>query len=323
MCGLDPWATPNDPPGFVPITQLSGIVYTPGITQDITGNGNLSVTIASPSSGATIAGTTVDVAGTLVGPTNTGITVNGVVAATVNGQFLATVPLVAGSNTLTVNATTLPGATAMSSVIVNQGGTSASPLTFTVDSSTANTGFAPKTITFDMAIGALPNNASVQSVAIDNNGDGIFDYTASAVASLPNSFTYSQPGMYTAAFKVVDTNNNTYLAYRTVLIKSVSAQRNMLCDVYAYLKNRLIAQDATGAANAYQPSIRSQYQNQFSAWGASMPSVAATLGVVGDGILGKGFAEITLIRDNSDQTRNGFPLRMTQGSDGIWRISEM
>ncbi|MBS0571465.1 MAG: Ig-like domain repeat protein, partial [Proteobacteria bacterium] len=80
MCGLDPWATPNDPPGFVPVTQLSGVVYTPGITQDITGDGNLSVTITSPSASATISDTTVDVAGTFVGPTNTGISVNGVVA---------------------------------------------------------------------------------------------------------------------------------------------------------------------------------------------------------------------------------------------------
>ncbi len=324
MCGLDPWATPNDPPGFVPITQLSGIVYTPGIAQDITGNGNLSVTITSPSPSATIADTTVDVAGTFVGPTNTGITVNGVLATTVNGQFLASgVPLAAGTNTLTVTATTLPGATATTSETVTQGGASSSPITFTVDSSTGSGGFAPVTITFDYAVGALPNNATVQSVAIDINGDGTYDFSATSLAALPVNFVYSRPGSYTAALKVIDTNSNTYLAYRSVLIQDLSTQRNMLCDVYAYLKDRLNAQDATGAASAYQPSISSQYQNQFSAWGTNMPSVAATLGVIGDGILGKGFAEITLIRDNSDQTRNGFPMRMTQSGDGVWRISEM
>jgi hypothetical protein len=324
MCGLDPWATPNDPPGFVPVNQLSGIVYTPGIAQDIIGNGNLSVTIASPSPSATVSDTAVDVAGTFVGPTNTGITVNGVVAATVNGQFLASgVPLTAGTNTLTITATTLPGATATTSETVTQGGAPASPISLTIDGQSSPSGFAPATITFDYAIGALPNNASVQSVAIDVNGDGIFDYSAPTLAALPSGFVYSQPGMYTATFKVVDTNNNTYFAYRTVLIKSVGAQRNMLCDVYAYLKDRLNAQDATGATNAYQAMVQGPYASLFTDPGANLPTIASTLGSIANGFIGQGYAEMIVVRDNADQTRNGFPLRMTLGPDGVWRIGEM
>lgn len=34
-------------------------------------------------------------------------------------------------------------------------------------------------------------------------------------------------------------------------------------------------------------------------------------------------AEMTLVRDNADQSRNAFPLRMTRGSDGVWRIAGM
>jgi hypothetical protein len=37
----------------------------------------------------------------------------------------------------------------------------------------------------------------------------------------------------------------------------------------------------------------------------------------------QGYADMTLMRDNADKTRSGFPLRMTQGSDEVWRISEM
>lgn len=262
--------------------------------------------------------------GTFVGPTNTGITVNGVVATTVNGQFLASaVPLAAGGNTLTVTATILPGATATTSETVTQGGASASPIGLSADGQTWPTGFAPAVVTFDYAIGALPNNAGVKSVAMDVNGDGIFDYTASTLASLPSSFTYSQPGMYTAAFKVVDTNNNTYLAYRTVLVRSVSAQRNMLCDVYAYLKNRLSAQDASGATNAYQASVQGPYSSLFTDPGANLPTIATMLGNIANGFFVQGYAEMTVVRDNANQTRNGFPLRMTQGPDGVWRIGEM
>ena len=324
MCGLDPANVPNDPPGFVPISQLSGIVYTPGIVQDITGNGNLSVTVTSPSANATTADASVDITGTFVGPTNTGITVNGMVASTVNGQFLASaVPLSAGANTLTLTATTLTGATAMTTLNVTQGGTASSPLSFTVDGSTGASGFAPKTVTFDLAIGTLPNNATVQSVAIDPDGSGTYPYTATTLTALPSSFIYSYPSRHTAAFKVIDNQGHTYVAYRTVLIEDHVAQRYVMCDVYSYLKNRLNAQDTTGASNAYQPLVRDKYRSLFTALGNNMPSASTTLGAIADGFMGQGYAEMTLVRDNADQTRSGYPLRMTLGTDGVWRLSEM
>jgi hypothetical protein len=318
MCGLDPRTTPNDPTGFVPITQLSGAVYTPGIAQDITGDGNLSVVISYPAANALIADMTVDVVGTFVGPTNTGITVNGIVASTVNGQFLVSgVPLTTGSNTLTITATTLPGAQATTSRVVNQGG-SVSPLSLTVDSSTGASGFLPKTVTFDVAVAG-----AIQSIAIDTDGDGTYDYTAASLESLPTSFIYSRSGAYPVTLKAVDNSGNTYHVTRWVLIQDHAATRNMLCDIYGYLKDRLMAQDAAAASHTYQPYMQGQYQSLFIALGANMPSAAVALGTVANGFIGHGYAEMTLIRDNSNLSRNGFPLRMTQGIDGVWRISEM
>jgi hypothetical protein len=54
-----------------------------------------------------------------------------------------------------------------------------------------------------------------------------------------------------------------------------------------------------------------------------MPALAQQLGYIANGYLGAGFADLILVRDNPDQTRSGYPMRMTQGSDGTWRISEM
>jgi|GEM_PF-2299026 len=324
MCGLDPWATPNDPAGFVPLTQLSGIVYTPGIQQDILGSGALSLAITSPNTGTSTPASTIDVVGTFVGPTNTGITVNGVVAYTVNRKFLApNVLLTAGSNTINVTATTLTGASATATTTITQGGSSSSPITFTVDSKTGASLPGPATIIFDIAVGALPNGASVQSIAIDLDGDGTYDYTAPTVAALPTNYVYYQPGLYPVTLKVIDSNSNVYLASRNILIQDLAAQRSMLCDIYAYLKDRLNAQDATGAASAYQSLVRSQYQSQFNSFGSNMPSVAAKLGNVANGRIAPGYADLTLVRDTTNQTRNGYPLRVTQGSDGVWRISEM
>jgi hypothetical protein len=324
MCGLDPWATQTDPAGFVPITQLSGIVYTPGIVQDITNNGNLSVAVTSPGINATITDSVVDVVGTFVGPTNTGITVNGVVAATTNGTFLAAnVPLSAGMNTLTVTATTLPGAVATTTVPVTQAGPISSPLIFNVDGPKGSSLPAPATIAFDIAIGALPNNAIIQTISIDVDGDGTYDYSAGSLDMLPASFMYTKPGLYIAGLQVLDGNGNIYNAHRYVLIESISAERAMLCDVYGYLKDRLNAQDAVGASSAYQPLVSGQYQQQFMQIGANMPLAATMLGHIANGRIAPTYAELTLVRDNADQTRSGYPMRLTQGSDGVWRISEM
>lgn len=97
----------------------------------------------------------------------------------------------------------------------------------------------------------------------------------------------------------------------------------MMCDIYGYVKDRLNAQDATGAGNAYQSVVRSDFTTFFTQLGTNMPATAQQLGTILDGQLGTGFADLLLVRDNPDQTRSGFPMRLTQGSDGVWRISEM
>ena len=165
FCGIDS-IFPNgfEPASFAAINQLSGGIASPGLTQDITGTGALSVTITSPAAGATTGDSTVDVSGTFVGPVNTGITVNGASGYTANGRFLVpNVPLNAGSNPLNATATILPGATASYAGSITQSGT-ALPI-----STSANhpSGYAPVPITFGYSIGALTSGFPVQSVAIN------------------------------------------------------------------------------------------------------------------------------------------------------------
>ncbi|WP_165371392.1 hypothetical protein [Pseudolysobacter antarcticus] len=47
-----------------------------------------------------------------------------------------------------------------------------------------------------------------------------------------------------------------------------------MCDIYGYLKDRLNAQDATGAGNAYQPVVRSDFTTFFTQLGTNMPATA-------------------------------------------------
>lgn len=324
MCGLDPSTVPNDPPGFVPLLQLSGVVYTPGIFKDITNGGSVGVDITYPTSGAETASNSIDVAGEFVGPVNTGIAVNGVVATTVGNHFLALgIPLVAGSNTISAVATTLPGATATANVVVTQAGTSGTPLSISILGGVSKNFRAPAKLAFDVDLKPLANGATMASVAIDLDGDGVYEFEGGTVGDLPGTYYYPSPGLYDVAVRVIDTFNQSYDAHQYVLIQDHSAQRSMLCDVYAYLKDRLNAQDIDGVESAFQPSMRDVYGLAFASLGSQMPAAAAQIGNILDGQIAQGTATLTIARDNNDQTRSGYPMLLTQGTDGVWRISEL
>lgn len=164
----------------------------------------------------------------------------------------------------------------------------------------------------------------MQTVTINFTGSGGPNFTGSSLTGAPSTYAYTSPGIYTATLSAQDTHGNIFTGTTTVAIQDLAAQRGMMCDIYGYLKNRLNAQDATGAASAFQQNVGSNYQSLFTAFGTNMPTVAQGLGVIVSGMLGQGFADFLLVRDNTTaQTRSGFPLRMTQGADGVWRISEM
>jgi IPT/TIG domain/Glucodextranase, domain B len=322
ICGFDPMANYPTQPGFTPTAQLRGAVPSAGLALDITGSHNSSISISSPIQGEAIADTTVDVVGTFTGPNNSGIIVNGILADTVNGKFLATgVPLSPGPNTITVVSSTMLDETATAAVTIYQSGT---PNIVSIErQGVGSAGFAPATQRFSYSVGSLPNQASLQSVSVDYDGDGQFDWTGTDIAQAPNLMSYSTPGLYTLTLKVVDSHNSVFLAQRPVLVQDLAMTRSVVCDVYGYLKNRLAAQDATTASLAFDIESRADFQNLFISSNSYMSTMPQQLGVIASGFFGQGYAELTLVRDNPDHTRNGFPLRMKRGQDGVWRISEM
>lgn len=323
LCGFDPGDNPayDNPSGFVPIEEVAGAIPSAGIQKDILGADPLSAVISSPSLGATTNESSIDVVGSFTGPVNTGITVNGIVGyVAADGSFLVpAVPLVTGTNSLVLTATTLPGAsyTTSSSIVMTD-----DPPPIQVQT-TSPSAMAPASILFAYSIGALPNAASVSSISIDYTSDGTPDFTGTSLSDAPNLVTYLTPGTHTLTFKVVDSNGITYTAKRAVLVQDMNVQRSMLCDVYGYLKDRLTASDAIAASSVYEEEIRPQYLSLFNALDTRMSSIVSQLGTVSTGFVGPGFAELQLIRDNDNQTRNAYPLRMSRGTDGVWRITGM
>ncbi len=229
------------------------------------------------------------------------------------------VPLIVGENNLTAVASTLPGATATDATSITRMSTDA---TVSIAAKSSG-GLAPLTVLFVYEATGFPNGASIQSVSVDYTSDGVYDYTGTLLDAVPNSITYSEPGLYTLLLHVVDTNGAVYDARRSVLVRDLGVERSMACDIYGYVRQQLAAASAQGASLAFQPKVRQEYLDFFTELGAQMAVTAQQMGVIVDGQFGPGFAEILIVRDNQDQTRNGYPVWMTQGTDGVWRISEM
>ncbi|TAH45391.1 MAG: hypothetical protein EYC71_06595 [Gammaproteobacteria bacterium] len=320
ICGFDPNTVPNDPPGFVPIEQLSGAVYSAGQSRNITGDGTLSVTFDPSLQNSTTPEAYIDVTGTFHGPINTGITINGVVAQTANGQFLApNVRLTPGFNTLEAIATTLPGLTATASIGLSRSG----PEPALSLSAVQSIGMAPTLMHFNVELGTTLIGQAFQSIRIDADGDGAFDHSAGSIDQLNRTFAFGDPGLYKALIQVTTTGGDVHTASEWLLIRNMAAERGAFCDIYGYLKARLQESDAAAASRAYASGVRPDYLDSFSALGTDLPNLVPELGTIVSGFAGPSYTEMLIMRDNENQTRSGFHVHMVQDSDGVWRIAGM
>lgn len=318
LCGIDSIfyngfqsATTGNPAA----ASTPGAILSPGIAVSITGSVSISTTY--PSNGSTINGNSTEVAGTFIGPTNSGIAINGVVAVTDGGKFLATVPVQPGANTVNVVARTITGSTSTTSLSLT--GAAAGPVGLAVARPSA---YAPFLVRFLPTVGALPGSATVSTLSLDYDGDGVDDIT-NPTPGAPLTYLANTPALYTARLTVVDSTNNTYVAYARYLVQSFPRQSGMLCDVYSYLKDRLTAQDSSAALNALDPNTRPEFQSLFTGNTASLAAYVATLGNIVDGYVNGRSATLIVVRQNPDLTLSGYHMEYTQGADGTWRISGM
>ncbi len=114
-----------------------------------------------------------------------------------------------------------------------------------------------------------------------------------------------------------------YTTAQWVLNRSMAAERGALCDVYGYLKAKLLLADLIGSSDAFASTVRSDYLSSFSLIDAALPALVPELGTIVSGIVGPAYAEILVVRDNADQTRSGFHVHFIQDGDGVWRILGM
>lgn len=273
------------------------------------------VSITYPSPGASLPLGRVQVAGSFSGPTNTGVAVNGVRAYAYNGVFLTPeIHLGDAVTSLAAEATSMDGLSATATLAVSA---SSSPAQARLVTDT-ETGFAPLPVQFRVT---AAQGLSVQTITVDFDGDGIPDYSGVPTDYLP-SFTYASPGIHTATATLTLANSQQIVVTHKVIALDFDQQRTELCSVYAYFRARLLAEDASGASNALTGALNARLQPLLVALGARMPTIAAKLGTLADGLIGLDSANIIAVRELDNQLR-GYPIHFARDAKGVWRITAM
>ena len=124
----------------------------------------ISLVISDPTAGATILADRVTVRGTIAGPANVGVSVNGVTAVVSGDVFAAAdVPLTTGQNIATATAAVPAGDVVATSIVVSSDG---GPPTVELQAS-PTTGLAPLTVNFSYS---LRTTERVQNLTVDFDG---------------------------------------------------------------------------------------------------------------------------------------------------------
>lgn len=279
------------------------------------------VTLTSPSNGASITDSVVTVSGSVQSPPNSAISVNGVVGTIApDGTFFASnVPLTTGSNPLIFSVTTPDNQTATQGITV----TSAGPPPVEVDTST-NSGLAPLNVHFNMFD---RTSTAVTQVNISCTGNGTVDISTTAIdtTGLSNDLGacgYSSAGYYHPTVSVIGSSGQTlYTSTQTVYVVAPTDLELTVRSVYVGMLGRLTAGDVTGALNAVTGSAYPKYSAVFNSL-SNLPSVISQLGTIQQATVTDGVAEYLLLR-NSSGGQVSFLLYLMRGEDGIWRIDGM
>lgn len=273
----------------------------------------LKILDVSPVEGSVLIGSQVIVSGTYRGPVNTGITVNGVIAAISGDKFYASVPLQADSNTITITATTPDGVTATHSLSVTN-----SRLASVRVSAIPSEGAVPLRVTFSVE---RTNEKTVHYINADFDGDGSVDQGVTA-PNLDMEYSYATPGIYIAQFEIVDIQGNADLAEVPVVVKDPAEIDMQLQSIWDGMNAALVAQNKSQALAYLNRSARRKYEPVFNALLPHFPSIVASYSALQNVSVTSSTGEYAVNRviDGVDQI---FFIYFLRDPDGVWRLDSM
>ncbi len=270
------------------------------------------LTILSPLSGGSLSGDNVLVRGTYIGPANTGISVNGVVAVTdQNGSFYAhNVPLQNGTNVLTVKHSTLAGETASRTVTISSDGVQ-SPISIRASQLS---GVAPLTSKFTVA------NWSVSNVIVQMNGSNVFELPAgkSGAFNLTLNTPFTYPVTVSAAGGGVSASKEFIL-----VSKDGEAVDQMFQGLWSGMSAQLASGSIAQALSYFDESVRAMYEQILTNIAPALPGMFNPSPVIHPTDFGsdRDVEYLTIVQRAGENY--GHFLYFSQGDDGVWRLSSL
>jgi PKD repeat protein len=274
----------------------------------------LSICIEHPRPASQVVGNSTNVKGSYGGPPDSAIVVDGILALTSNGRFMANaVPIGGGSVPITATITAPDGESTKDNVSVNATG-SLPPLVLTAVPA-AN--LAPLTVQFAYQ---LDPPLSASSISLDFDGDGHDDYTGPPGS--PPTNVYSTPGLYMARLTVTDDQGVGHQAETGIEVVDPTALDARLQQIWAVVKNGIRTNDVASVLPFITLKVRPDFQAMTS---ALTPAQRSSI----DQIL----TAITFVKVNENATsatyemlrtddgaQHSYSIVFARDLDGVWRL---
>jgi len=294
-------------------TMLVWMIGPPGATLGVSvtsAGACLDVAITSPASGAFVPEGILQVRGSVEGPPDLGVAVNGVPAAVHGGEFVAVFPVTPGPTELTATATAPNGATveARQSVTVVE----APEATVRLLASPPG-GLSPLTVGF-----SLSSLVGITDVKLDLQGGGSVEFQGPSLDG--QVFTYDRPGVYVATVQATDMDGQVHSATTMVEVYDRAALDARLQTVWDGFKHAARGGDVTRAGSFLHSETRDSYAYQL---GLLRPQTLASIDTYLTAIelveVGPKGAEYEMLRDRDGVTLS-FAVWFRVDQDGIWRL---